>query len=254
MALDGLAAHGEEGPEAHVEGDEDSLDPLGVEGGEDLVGKVEASRGAGRRARHFRVDILVALDVGGVVVPLDVGGKRDMSHPLEVGLVDGGAEAQEARRVPLIVERPARGLVGHDLGLHALGEAVAPAGPLALEFSDRCLPDIRAAATQEEKLELRACVLGLAVDPRLADPRIVEDHEGPRLDEACYIAGVAVLELSRLPVHDEEPGLAAALGGKLSDELLGELKIEIVRLHVVSPFQDAHRRRGGRPCLGACGL
>lgn len=149
------------------------------------------------------VDGLVALGVGQFFV--DVWRQGDVAHFRQIRF-DGFGEKEQAFRA---VQKFQDGRFG--AAFHAQLTANAQTFSAHEGF-----PAQQVAATEEE--QFHASARGFAgKDARGDDARLVEDEEIVRAEESAQVTKDAMLELSRVPMQDEESGGVARLERSLRD-------------------------------------
>jgi hypothetical protein len=78
-------------------------------------------------------------------------------------------------------------------------------------------------------------MFGLAEDPGLADPCVVEHHEGPRFNQLDEVGHTPVLPGLLQRVHSHETALSAGFRRFLSDELGRKVEGEVFCLQKRTP-------------------
>ena len=217
VLLDVVDAHGAEGAEADVQGDEAEVDAHLAQFLHLLFGEVQAGGRGGGGALLAVVDGLIALLVLEFLV--DVGRQRRLAEAVEDLLED-------AVVVELDDAAAEVGVLGHR-ARELIAEADDIAGLGLLAGLDERLPMVRVEAAQEEDLDLAARLVAVTNQAGRHDARVVEDQGVARLEEFLEIVEVAVLDgLLHGVEHHEARGIAR-LDRHLGDALFWQVVIKI---------------------------
>lgn len=220
VILDAVLLHRLEGAGAHVQSHELGPDALLPDLVKQLISEMEPCGGGGDGSGDSPVDRLVVNPVRGLVAPVDVRGKGNVSvlveHPENIVSVE--AEHEEIPVTP------------RDLGLDAVAE-YETASFLRRMRAAEVREDLALAGHPLEKhLDLPAGALG-AEHPRGNYLGIVEDHQVAGLHEIEHIPEMQVLILAGVAVKLQQTAGNAILYGILRDQLMRQIEIEFIKLH-----------------------
>ncbi len=240
-----LRLHRQEGAGADMQRDVVPFEAGGVEGGQQILGDVQAGGRRGDSAGLAGIDRLVV----GRVPLIDRALARDV----------GGQRQDSERGDPLVEERAREVEPQHDLAalplrrhggveLREVAGRVRPGAepdPVArreaLGGPREGAPAIRRLAQMQHRLHAlagRAGAQAQAVQARRDHPRVVEDQGIARPQEARQVGHTAVGEAGTR-IHHEQPRRAARLGGSQRDARLGQVEIEEVHTHRAPPARNA---------------
>ena len=227
VGFDGVGRNRFERPETDVKRDIRKIDTGGGERLEQLGREVEAGGGGGDGdlAGAVGVDRLITFGVRGAggdgAVALNVRGQRDLTLAIGDGgdrLAGGRGEAHVGGAV---------GFFGDDFageGAGGVGERGAD-GEFAAGFYEAAPSVVAIDGTEEEAFDLAAGGTS-GVKSRGENGGVVAKKRVSRAEESREIGETVVGEGVRRALDDEEPGLIAAGGRSLRDEVRRKLVVE----------------------------
>ena len=239
VVLDPRAANGREGVGSHVQRHLRHHDPALPEPPQQLGREVQSGGGRGRGAGMLGVHRLVALGIGGVRGPVDVGRQRHRAMPLQVCRIDRAIEGQQHRAVPVRRRR------------HRCRQAIrerhrvaAVAGEPARAPGERPPAGAAAGGIQEQKRHFPPPVQATG-ETRMQHPGVVQHHDAARRQPCRQLAYPRMVQRARRPLQYHEPRRAALRCRPLRDQLPRQLKTEPAGPHRVDSG-TARRRVGAR--------
>jgi len=206
MVFEIVRPHRLEGARADVQRDERPRDAARLELGEGPLVEVQARGGRRHRAGFARIDRLIALPVGAVRRPIDIGGQRHLAVRLEVGQhVAGELEPVQVSLATLHAR------------FGAAGQKDPGAGPQSLAGAgvDQCRGGVE--RPFEQQFDFPAAVLD-AVNPRRHHPGVVEHEKILSIDQLRKIAELPVLDAAARAVEHHQSAAGALRGRPLGDE------------------------------------
>ena len=254
VILDSLHAHRLERAKPHVQRDRRALDAARLELVEQPRGEMQAGRGRRHRSGLVCIHRLVPFAIGQVVVSLDVRRKRHVTDALDRvghGFTAGCGESNRSTAEKVAMEHLA--LESQTITLeHHLRTGLELLTRMHEGFPLLGIPDARwpdSQAPDQQTLDGAAAWHPVSEQPRGEDTRVVQHQE------------VAPAKMRRKPIEgrmlpcpcrtiDDDEARRAALGGRvLSDQLLGEIEIEVADVH-----DPKKRPRSVRPRLSSSGF
>ena len=227
MLGDFVLLHRTEGAKAHVQRHIANANAHGLHLFQQLLRKMQARRGCGGAAHHLGIHRLVALAI--LQFLLDIRWQGHFAQPI-----------QHLKEDALIVEphQPvAAGQFLRNLGSQlavAKGELRAFAHFLA--GPHQTFPRLVAPVDQQQHLARAAARQTLAQQPCRKHAGIIEDQAVAGMQILWQVKEVPVLPRAGLLVQHQKPRGVTPLDGGLGDQLLRQIKIEVMCFHISTRF------------------